>query len=656
MADTPPSVSKSYSDLLAWLQYAGAEGMAVLKAEPAWAGIQRCIDYVSGAQVPVRPTALSRIMDNRVRKVVLENVSALTDIRPIWAYHTHNKRWKEQGEILGTLVRAWWKNSHSAKKLQEALMYSAVGGTGYIKVQWNPYLPGGGDIELVALDPRDVVPIRPSFNPSVQSWEGVMIRQVMSVDAAKRRWPSKAHMIGPTTNSWFEPKRPPAQVGSMGPREIMSPAQQVLFGGKAPNMASPSTVDVIFTYVRDPSLNTSDQPVLMGNPNTNWCYWVYPVGSRNPITDQVVTEMEARLYPRGRLIVSTPDCILEDLPNPYWYEGFPIVKFCLDPMPWSILGSSMVADVISMQDGLNEGLRGVEDGMRQWIRRTVIADKNAISRAALNNFDPRKAGQKLATNPTAGEGIKVVDGPQFPTWMMQFLEYLKNEMDDVTGTRGLRELAQMKQMPSADTIEKFQDSMSPLLRLRSQNMEESLAEMAEIVKTMMFQYYDRPRRVQVLGPKGAVTEDFFDFDPDTMIPAVDPKSKDYAAQYDARLERIQRGLAHCKNFIFQVETNSLINVSHTQQKMFMLQLFRMGMLDPWSLWAAFDVPNTGPEPEGGIPDKIKAAQQGGLMPGPEGAPGGGPGRPPSGQQPPQMVNRTDPATGAPRPVVSESGR
>lgn len=124
--------------------------------------------------------------------------------------------------------------------------------------------------------------------------------------------------------------------------------------------------------------------------------------------------------------------------------------------------------------------------------------------------------------------------------------------------------------------------------------------------------------------------------------------------------------------------------------MLILQMFREQIMDPWSLWEAMDVANTGPVPAETVPERIVAARKIGLMEGPtpemvqmqqqlqtmqlqlqlmqmqamaagmggappEGGPppeipGKGPGRPPSGQEPPQLIQKGG------SPVVSESGR
>lgn len=588
--------------ILGWVQKKVGDGLTILQRERAYNEITDAIRFINGEQLPPRSNAISKVVDNRVRKIALETVSALTDVRPIWNYNTYNEKYKDQSIILNKLARGWWKNTAADRKLQSTLMFSCAGGTGYAALSWNPNLPGGGDLELIAFDPRDVIPIEPVYSDSIQDWTGIVLRQQQPVSAVRDMYPAKAYKIKESSSSWFGAKQ--VETGGGGMSSITSPAWNLLQRGPE-RIAGNSLggVDVMYVYIKDSSINTGAECVLMGDPGTNWSYPVYPVGYRKE-DGSIVSEAEAKLYPRGRLIVCTPDCVLSDGPNPYWHGFFPVIRFTLDPLPWSLLGGSMIGDLIPLQNALNEGLRGLEDGMAQWTRRGVVADSKSITRTNLDAIDTRKSGMKVMVNPSMGEGFKVIDGPEFPQWYMAMMEFLKAEMDEVSGVRGLQQLAQLKQMPSADAMEKYTDALSPLLRIRARSIEVSLGELAEMLKVGFFQYYDTGRRMQILGPDGVTLEDF-DYDPGSLVPSHIPG--------DSREERASN---HHRNFTFSVAPNSFLNVSHSTQKMFILQLLRANLMDPWTAWEAFDLSNVGPAPAETIPERMVAARKLGIQPGP----------------------------------------
>ncbi len=682
----PPAIAAYENSILGWIKDSVGQGLALLKKEKGYMEMENAKKFLNGEQFPLRSRAISRITNNRLRKIAMESVGALTDVRQIWNYSTNDPRYKAQGEVLSKLARAWWRNGRVDRKLQSVLLFALAGGSGYGYVQWNPELPGGGDFELLPLDPRDVLPIEPTYSDSVQDWRGVIIRRALPTEVIRHKYPLQAAKIGRTKGSWVAPM---TKEGG-GLYNVVSAAWTTLTRGTEGKSPEPAGLtDLYYIYVKDNAINSGTEPVLMGPPGREYSYTVYPVGFPNPLTGKPTTEDEARLYPRGRLIVATMDAVCEDGPNPNWHGLFPVVRFTLEPLPWSLLGASIIGDLIPLQNALNEALRGLEDGMSQWIRRGIIADRQSMSKANLDAMDTRKAGMRAYLNNNAGgQGFQIVNGPEFPAWYMEMLQYFENAMDENSGVRGLKELQQLKQMPSADTLDKYMEALSPVLKVRARILEESLGEVAEMLKVGFLQKYDVKRRVEIIGVDGAVVEDF-DYDPGVMVPSdVDGES------------RMDRALNFHRNFKFSVTPNSFLNVSHTEKKMLTLQMFREGIADPWTLWEDMDINNVGEPPAENIEERIMAARKMGLvqgpteelmalqnevqkielmlklmqlqqqammmgMPpsvGPDGQPvvappagPGGPGRPPSGAEPPQMVQKTD-ESGAPRTVVSESGR
>lgn len=582
--------------LLAWLRLEYGKGISSLKKERAFNQIHKSINYIDG-QHDSKGKALSKVTDNRLRKLALEIAATMTDVRPIWNYETQDEGNKKQSETLNKLARAWWRNTKADRRLVSIILYSLVGGSGYGLLTFNKGL-NKGDLELIPFDPRDVVPIGPVFSDSIQDWRGVILRQRFPLEDIKRMYPTKIHQLVGKDASW-------SPVNDFKePSGLISPQWDIL--DAKPGVQQTPGIDLMRAYMKDDSYNLTDKPVTLGEGN--FAYTVYPMGTTNPDTGQAVTKEDARLYPRGRLVIFTPETVLKDIPNPHWHGLFPVVRFSLDALPWSLLGSSIIGDLIPLQDSLNESLRGLDDGLAQWVRRNVAADKRAMPKSALDALDTRRDGLKMLYNPSAGEPFKVLDGPNPAVFKIyqDVVEFIKAEMEDTGGTRGVTQLAQMGQMPSADTMERYMEALSPILRLRSRAMEISLGELAEMLKIGFYQYYDAPRRVQLLGKDGLTREDF-DFDPGNMVPL--------AEEGDKR-SRMERAMDHHKLFSFQVAPNSWLNVSHTTQKMFMLQLFRANMVDPWTIWDQFDVPDAGPMPAETVPERIAAAKRLGIMPGP----------------------------------------
>lgn len=598
--ETPPATVQAEDYLLGWLRKQAAYGLTLLKQEKAFNEEDQAIRFVNGDQFPIRTKAADKSCDNRLRKILQETVSCLTDVRPIWNYETNDDTYKKQAEILNKLARGWWKNTLADRRLQSTLTWSCVGGSGYASLTFDKSLPGGGDLILTPYDPRDVIPIDPVFGDSIQDWRGIILRQRLQVDTLKKLYPLKAGKIISSKGSWFGP--PIREGGALF--NVATSMWDMLTRSPAKNIGELPGVDFMRVFLKDDTMNLGEAPITVGDPTQGDSYIVHPLGTVLP-DGSVVDENKARLYPRGRFIACTPDAILYDGPNPHWHGMFPVVRFTLDPLPWSLLGAAIIGDLVPLQNNLNESLRGWADGVSQWVRRGVKADRRAISKAALDELDTRKGGLKVHYNPAMGEGIEIIPGPD-PAVLDSYLkniEYLKGEMDELSGMRGISQLMAMgNQAPSEETIDKYVDVLSPILRLRARSIEVSLSELAELLKVGFFQYYTASRRMQILGKDGLTLEDF-DYDPATMVPAGD----------GSREERVSE---HHKNFSFTISPNSFLNVSHTTKKMMDLQLLREQLMDPWTVWSAFDIQGIGPFPAETVPERIVAAKRLGLLQGP----------------------------------------
>ena len=659
-------------------------GIGVLKNEQGFLECQDCIDYLEGKQVTLRSHSLSKVHDNRVKKATLETTAAMTDVRPIWNWSSNDDNNKAIAEDLNKLAKAWWRKQTIDRVLGDTLLYSAAGASGYLAVTYDPDLK---DLKAVAFDPRDVVPIEPIYSDSIQDWQGVILRTRVSKEWLKSKYPAKAEQIEASDlNSWGD--RDVRAKGRI--TTIVSAFWSAVKGAKNRNKIEKAAfaVDLLRVYIKDYRVNKLDKPVRMGPPHASWSY-VVPPGQP--------------LYPRGRFVLCTPQAILEDQPNPYIHGMFPVVKFTLDPTPWSLLGMPMVLDLMPLQDMLNETLRALGDGVRQWARRGVVTDLNSMTESNLRKLDTRRDGMKVQVNPTMGDGFKLLDGPNFPAWMSQLIEFLRNEIDDNSGVIGLRQQQNLKSMlPDKDTVTQFEQALSPILTRRARGMEIALSELAEIVKFGFFQYYTEEKRIAILGENGRAEEEFL-FQPNKLIPQGTLDPQDYG-------NSMQRW---AQQFSFEVAPNTFLNVSHAAQRMMILQLFRANGIDLWSVWESMDLGNIGQIPEGSLADRMIEARKQGLQPGPTpemveatnqaqlaqaqvgalqaqmmlqqlsaqagraqfgpppeggpggpGGPGGGPpppqapptsgtgpqgGRPPSGQAPPQMVTKGDGRT-----VISES--
>lgn len=629
--DVMPPTQGSTKSVHGWALEAIEEGEAFLRGQPGYDKIDETIDAIMGEDLEVRPSSFSKVTLNKFGKIALDLKSGLTDTKPFWEYRTSNKRFDQQAQMAGKLSTAWYLNRNIDLKFGDVVSYCLAAASGYAHLVFNSQTQ---DLDLIPEDPRDVLPVRPGSLISIQESFGVVIRRERPVNYVRKLYPQHAQYIKADRD------------GSYRAEQRSSRAQKMLSGlglrsgfvenlykslGSRPQAASLNvpSVDLFTIYVDDQSRNETGRPIYLGNfspegsPLDNWSYVVQPGES---------------LYPRKRCIVLCRSCPepLYDGPSIYWHGLFPTPKLTLDPWPWTWLGKSPLKDLLPLHQELKEHLRIVADRNRKFGRPDLVADKNAISQAALNKIDTRRDGLKLRYNPTAGKGIELVDPKPLDPTIMATIEFLLSQMDEISGARDLRQLMQMGQIPSVETVEKMLESMSPAVRLRSRVMEAFLREMAHIVMSNFFQFYTLAQRIAVLGPGGMTFEDF-DFDPGTLIPDF-VMEEDYdemgvrpSALVRGPLPRSERARTFMRQFTYHVAPGSLLAASQITKKLLYLNLARAGWCDLWTLGEVLEIPNMGEPPAGTIPERLAMMNQMGL-----GMAVSSTGRKASGQQMPSM--------------------
>lgn len=204
--------------------------------------------------------------------------------------------------------------------------------TGYGSLKWNPTLCGGkGDMELKAIGPTDLMPIRPQ-GTDIQSCSGVIYRSIKPLEWFRFKYGDRGWRVQPDPTYSMGNRaasRPPWIM--QGVWDLMSPAMRkiVTVRQDLPQSTFPMAEYREF-WVKDSSVNTGPTKVYVGEPGKNWSYSVNP---------------GAPLYPRGRLMITGgTDVLLYDGPNPFWHGRYPFEKLCLNPTPWQWHGNCYSSD------------------------------------------------------------------------------------------------------------------------------------------------------------------------------------------------------------------------------------------------------------------------------------------------------------------------
>ena len=590
--------------VLGWIQEAVQEGDMLNREDPAWEMADKGMRYIIGEQAQRDQLLLSYIpfaVINKSRTATQAHVSALTDIKPVFGYKAMNPLFSFHSDLLNKLTIAWWMEVMADITLGDCIKYALAGGTGDLCIEWDKGASfGQGDHKIIAKDFRDTLPIRPSTDPSPQFWQGVVFREAHAINAMRTKYPAYETAFRPAPDNLL------TTIMSRFRRvvaRLQTPASDTLSGlAGIPQTRTMKPGDVIVyrTYLNDLSRNITHKPLPMGDPNANWGY---------------VVEPGALMYPQKRLIVSTPELCLYDGPNPFWHGMYPFARLKLWSVPWCFLGLSLLHDTIPIQDGINDMMKDLRLGIKQWTNPDTEFDKSAVSRAFQLGFDPQKPGKKIGINMLGAhsrEPYKKHDGPnpQVLALCLEVYRELLQQHDSLSGVANLQQLMQLRQMPGPDTIQKYYEALTPELRQEGRNVEAFLRDVAQMHKFNIFQFQTSLRRVNILGDAALALEDF-DFDPDSLVPAMAPTTMTpdpttgmpiqqptpgYVPQLDASRSRSDRAKAFAQMFVFTIAPNSILAMNAQERKMMTLQLARAGYVDFWTLHEVLETPNVGTPP------------------------------------------------------------
>lgn len=107
---------------------------------------------------------------------------------------------------------------------------------------------------------------------------------------------------------------------------------------------------------------------------------------------------------------------------------------------------------------------------------------------------------------------------EMPPGLIPFLEFLMSTQDHIQGVSGYESIMKLNQLPSQEGIQKILDAIGPLVADQARMMERSLTLLGFQWMWNIFQFDTAKRRIQILGEKGLVDGDF-DYDPGNFIPS-----------------------------------------------------------------------------------------------------------------------------------------
>ena len=399
-----PPAAEDEDDRLGALKEFRQQGESFVRQQRAYMDFDKALDLIAGV-ADRRPTSLSNIKNNQLKRDVREAVASLSNLKPTWTYVSGDRKADNRVHALNKRQQHWYFQTFADQRVRDVYQYAAVFGTGYIVPAWKRkhWGYGSGDIELKVLSPRDVLPVQLPPDGNLQDAYIVTLRFETPVNMARAAWPTDIDKLIPDRDSPTGLMRASNQM-----LQFLSPALNVgnaLRGRENQNHAWP-TVDLYWSYVMDMSINMTGRDVLMGEPGTSWSYTVPWLGKQIPDGTYSINGPNLRaadaedclLYPHRRLVVWTNQGILRDGPSYDIHGMVPAVPFYFDKWAWENLGFSLVRDTANIHQSATRLLRAIDDSQNAKLRPLIIYNENLISSNLAKRIDPRVPGIQIPPN------------------------------------------------------------------------------------------------------------------------------------------------------------------------------------------------------------------------------------------------------------------
>lgn len=533
----------------------------------------------------VMPNYKAKITDNRCFSVVESALPIITDNRPkaeLAARHpedvnavrtikrVYDSKWDELNiEMLATLV------------MKDALIF----GEGFLKVWFDPTLSDGfGDLRITHVNPAYIYKDPDSKDPLMDDAKYIIYHAQEPLEKIKMRYPDKAAALDRQS------------VGILG----ITP--QDLSGEQIPSTHSergtlaysdgddaPSTTTTYRSATESDKYLGKNQPYLtemwiddMSIEEVGGDYILFmDDGSDVEYSQEAHMEAEAsgrefevvdaaaigktryrRKYPFGRFIVICENVLLRDEPSDYEHGRMPYVRFFDYQIPHESFAMGEIDQMIPLQDELNKRKSQIIDFFNICINPPIVLDRSCgLNTDKMTN----RPGQIWPVNGDVNK-VKWLTPPPIPAAAFAHIDQIQKDIDTVTGIHDVTQGRKPAGITAGIAIESLQEAAQTRLRLKARYMEYSQKRLAELMISIIWQYYKEPRVVRWKS----------------TLPNIDYEYE----MVDFKYLPLNEGLPDVI-----IKPGSTMATNKGVQRMQAIQLFQTGGIDRRALLEIFEFPN-----------------------------------------------------------------
>ena len=419
---------------------------------------------------------------------------------------------------LKALYDAKYEDLDCLMKTESEIKRALIISEGYWKIFWNPLKIGGlGDVDIINVDPRRMFFLG-GTDPQFKDAYAVIYHGAHTLGELKGWYPKKASLI---ETEWVSANMDSEFTGSTSVAGNAGMNRAVTDDGTGDIMQ-----DTRAGAIRDGTESMylteawiDDKTTFRNVPE----YIVTPVGDKFDVVgkwnEQLETQMinsgthyevisgtdlpqfgfEERVewlrkYPYGRIIASVGHLLLEDKPSIYTHGRSPYVRFYVCPIPGRNYYYGMINQIVAPQMELNKRKSQIIDILSLTANPPMLINIMAGIKASKMTNEP---GLLIPVTMDVDRAAKWMQVPNFPSALFESVISTTNDIATISGIHDITQGRKPVGITAGVAIESMQEAAETRLRQMARYLEYSQKHAAELMVSIIFQFYIENRIVRV---------------------------------------------------------------------------------------------------------------------------------------------------------------
>jgi len=200
-----------------------------------------------------------------------------------------------------------------------------------------------------------------------------------------------------------------------------------------------------------------------------------------------------RKYPFGRIIAKVGNVLLCDKPSPYTHGRSPYVRFFGCPVPGKNYFYGEIDQIISLQLELNKRKSQIIDIMNLTSNPPMLVN---IMAGIKPNKMTNAPGLIIPVSMDVDRAAKWLQVPNIPSHLFVSISETQSDISTVTGYHDITQGRKPTGITAGVAIESLQEAAQTRYRQKARYLEYSLKLAAELILSVIWQFYREPRVIR----------------------------------------------------------------------------------------------------------------------------------------------------------------